>query len=111
MNETLDESKVLAAPKPFWQSRTVIGIFAMILSQVLKHWQLDVLPADIGDIVTQTLDYGGAMLAIYGRIKATAPINGTANAAEAVEIRKAVAVDPVLQRKIEGARRAANPKA
>lgn len=56
--------------KPWWQSRTIIGVFVMLLSQVLKLAKIDIVPQELTDIVSLVLDTTGAALAIYGRINA-----------------------------------------
>lgn len=61
-----------AAPlvKPWWQSKTLIGIAVMLLSQLLRHFKVDIIDAELTDILTLCLDTFGAGLAIYGRIDA-----------------------------------------
>lgn len=56
--------------KPWWQSRTIIGVAVMLLSQLLKRWHVDILDAELTEILTTGLDAVGAFLAIYGRINA-----------------------------------------
>jgi hypothetical protein len=56
--------------KPWWQSRTLIGVAVMLLSQILRRWHVDIVDAEISDILTMVLDAVGASLAIYGRINA-----------------------------------------
>ncbi len=57
-------------PKAWWQSRTIIGIAVMLISQVLKVWKVDLLDQELSDVITFLLDTVGAGLAIYGRIHA-----------------------------------------
>jgi hypothetical protein len=56
--------------KPWWQSKTIIGIAVMLLSQILKLAKVDIVPQELTDIVSLVLDTAGAALAIYGRMTA-----------------------------------------
>jgi len=56
--------------KPWWQSRTIIGIAVMVLSQILRSAKVDIVDAELTDMLTLALDTCGAALAIYGRIDA-----------------------------------------
>ena len=56
--------------KAWWQSRTIIGIVVMLLSQILKICKVDIVPQELADIVSLVMDAAGAGLAIYGRINA-----------------------------------------
>lgn len=56
--------------KPWWQSRTIIGVAVMLLSQILRAAKVDIIDAELTDILTLCLDTVGAGLAIYGRIDA-----------------------------------------
>jgi hypothetical protein len=56
--------------KPWWQSRTLIGVAVLLISQALKAANVDIVDAEVTDALTLLLDTVGASLAIYGRIKA-----------------------------------------
>ena len=56
--------------KAWWQSKTIIGIAVMVLSQALRYFKVDILDAELTDILTLALDTAGASLAIYGRVNA-----------------------------------------
>jgi hypothetical protein len=56
--------------KYWFQSRTIIGVFVMILSQVLRYFNVDIVSHEITDIVTISMDAIGAFLAVYGRMTA-----------------------------------------
>jgi hypothetical protein len=58
------------AEKAWWQSKTIIGIAVMVLSQALRHFKVDLVDAELTDILTLALDTAGAGLAIYGRVNA-----------------------------------------
>jgi uncharacterized membrane protein len=56
--------------KPWYQSRTIVGIVVMILAQVLRWFKVDILNEELTDIVTLVMEATGAGLAIYGRVNA-----------------------------------------
>ena len=65
-----------ATAKPALSSKTLIGLIAAgigALSQQLG-WSLD--DDTIGHILTLGLEFGGLLLAAYGRITARTPISG-----------------------------------
>ena len=60
--------------KPWWQSRTIIGASVVLISTVASMWGWSV---DIGvttEVVMQVAALVGAVLAIYGRVRAERPI-------------------------------------
>jgi hypothetical protein len=63
--------------KAWWQSRTIIGIFVMLLAQALKWFKVDIVNEELTDIVTITMEAIGAGLAVYGRVKARKNIRRT----------------------------------
>ena len=63
--------------KPWWQSRTIIGIVVMLLAQALKWFNVDIVNADLTDIVTIAMETAGAALAVYGRVKARKTLRRT----------------------------------
>jgi uncharacterized membrane protein len=63
--------------KAWWQSRTIIGIVVMLLAQVLKWLNVDIVNEELTDIVTLAMESIGAGLAIYGRVKARKTIRRT----------------------------------
>jgi uncharacterized membrane protein len=56
--------------KPWYQSRTIVGIVVMILAQVLRWFKVDILNEELTDIVTLVMEATGAGLAVYGRVNA-----------------------------------------
>jgi uncharacterized membrane protein len=56
--------------KPWYQSRTIVGVVVMILAQVLRWLKVDILNEELTDIVTLAMEVIGAALAIYGRVNA-----------------------------------------
>ena len=78
--------------KAWWQSRTIIGIVVMLLAQVLKWLNVDIVNEELTDIVTLAMESIGAGLAIYGRVKARKTIRRTKPGGEFnpnAEVRKA----------------------
>ena len=63
--------------KPWWQSRTIIGIVVMLLAQVLKWFHVDIINEELTDIVTIVMEATGAGLAVYGRVKARKTLRRT----------------------------------
>ena len=63
--------------KPWWQSRTIIGVIVLLLAQVLKLLKVDIVNEELTLIVTLALDTIGATLAIYGRVRARKAIRRT----------------------------------
>ena len=63
--------------KPWWQSRTIIGVIVLLLAQVLKLLKVDIVNEELTQIVTLSLDAIGGFLAIYGRVKARKAIRRT----------------------------------
>lgn len=63
--------------KPWWQSRTIIGIVVMLLAQVLKWLNVDIVNEELTDIVTIAMETAGAGLAVYGRVKARKTLRRT----------------------------------
>jgi hypothetical protein len=56
--------------KPWWQSRTIIGAFAVFLGMGLRASGIDLLNEELTAILTILLEAGGATLAVYGRVRA-----------------------------------------
>ena len=60
--------------KPWWQSRTIIGVIVLLIAQILKYLKVDIVNEELTEIVVLVMDFLGASLAIYGRVKATCSI-------------------------------------
>jgi hypothetical protein len=63
--------------KYWFQSRTIIGVFVMILSQVLRYFNVDIVNHEVTEIVIISMDAVGAFLAVYGRMNARKKIKMT----------------------------------
>lgn len=77
MREVGSDGASPSQAKPWWQSRTLIGIAVMLLSQILRRWHVDIVDAELSDILTTAMDAVGAFLAIYGRVNARKAIKLT----------------------------------
>ena len=78
--------------KPWWQSRTILGIAIMLLAQGLKFAKVDLATEEVTQIVYLAAETLGASLAIYGRVKARKAIRRTnpgGNFNPRAEVRKA----------------------
>jgi uncharacterized membrane protein len=60
--------------KPFWQSKTVIGAAVTILALAASFRQIEIDVVNTTEIVMDLIGIAGAVLAVYGRVKATKPI-------------------------------------
>jgi len=63
-----------ADPKPWWQSTTVLGSLAVVLSQAAG---LAGIPLDAGQLLeigTSLVGLAGGLVAIWGRVRAAQPI-------------------------------------
>lgn len=63
--------------KYWFQSRTIIGVIVLLLSQVLKWLNVDIVNQELTDIVMISMDAIGAFLAVYGRVNARKKIKMT----------------------------------
>lgn len=63
--------------KPWWQSRTILGIVIMVVAQVLKYLKVDLATEELTQIVYLAAETLGASLAIYGRVRARKAIRRT----------------------------------
>lgn len=63
--------------KYWFQSRTIIGVFVLLLSQVLKWLNVDIINQELTDIVVISMDAIGVFLAVFGRVKARKKIKMT----------------------------------
>jgi hypothetical protein len=57
--------------KPWWQSRTLLGVLILLLGTLANRYQLNLGDQQISDIVTQAFELIGTALTIWGRITAT----------------------------------------
>lgn len=66
----------LLDPKPWYRSKTIVGLIvaalAKLAEQVAPGWSVDT--AALTDLVLELIQYGGLVLAWYGRVVAERPI-------------------------------------
>ena len=63
-----------ADPKPWWQSRRVLGSLAVIVAQGLAFAGLQVDAGLLTEMALQAVSLVGGAVALFGRIKASQPI-------------------------------------
>ena len=66
--------------KPWYQSKTMIGLVATAVTMVLGFLKLDVSKMEVSEIITQLVAVGGLIFAAYGRAKAKTKLGGAPKA-------------------------------
>ncbi len=80
--------------KAWWQSRTILGIVTLLGVFLLERFNAGVTQDEVGNIVTLAAGLIGAVLAIFGRIKAVKKITVAGGEYNPnAEVRKAQPVD------------------
>jgi len=64
----------MGTPKPWWQSRTIIGALVVLCAQGLRLAGLEVDTGAVTDLVADGATVLGALLALWGRVRAERPI-------------------------------------
>lgn len=64
-----------ARPKPWYLSRTLIGLMVMLASQAAKASGVEIQTEALTDAIVTGLDLLGAALVWWGRVAATRPIS------------------------------------
>lgn len=64
-----------ARPKPWYRSRTLIGLAVLLASQAAKGAGLEIESEALTDAIVTGLDLLGAALVWWGRVAATRPIS------------------------------------
>lgn len=108
------QAKTLQAPVAWWANKTILAALIGPAVVLLALFTKIDLRNNVDTIINGIMALGvlvGAVTTIIAKFKDHAPIAGTQKAAETIEIRKAIAVDPEFQAKVVAAREAANPKA
>lgn len=79
----------LSGSKPLWQSTTFIGVIIMVLAQVAAIFGYQVSPDDItaitgnaDQLVAGLVTAIGAIVAIWGRVRATKRIGGNSGTSQ-----------------------------
>jgi len=71
------ETPVPLAPKPWWTSRSIWGLLATILAGIAGRSGYVVDAEGLTNVLLQVVEVGGLLLAFYGTVKRTAPVDGT----------------------------------
>lgn len=62
--------------KGFLQSKTILGVLVALAGSFLGRYGVDICGADAQAAATDVLTLAGGVLAVYGRIRADAPLAG-----------------------------------
>ena len=65
------------AAKPWWASRTILGLLATILAMIAGHFGWEVNDDDLLGVLTQMVEVGGLVLAFWGTVRRASPIDQT----------------------------------
>jgi len=60
--------------KPAWQSRTVIGVFIMMVASIASEFGVEINQSEVLNIVYTAVELIGAGIALYGRAVASQPV-------------------------------------
>ena len=63
-----------ADPKPWWQSTTILGSAAVVVSQVAGLAGVEIDDAVALQVITSLAGLAGGLVAIWGRVRAVQPI-------------------------------------
>ena len=66
------------AVKPWWQSRAVLGLLATILVGLARRYGIEMDQGGLTDAMLNILESAGVVLAFWGTIKRTAPLDSSA---------------------------------
>ena len=65
------------AAKPWWASRTILGLLATILAMIAGRFGWEVNDDDLLGVLTKMVEVGGLVLAFWGTVARRAPIDPT----------------------------------
>ena len=65
------------APKPWWTSRTILGLLATILALVAGRFGWEVNDGDLVGVLTQMVEVAGLLVAFWGTVRRAGPIDRT----------------------------------
>lgn len=65
------------APKPWWTSRTLLGLLATVLAMVARRCGWEVNDGDLLGVLTQVVEVAGLVLAFWGTVRRAGPIDQT----------------------------------
>lgn len=61
--------------KPWWQSRAILGLLASLLAMIAGRMGWGIDEGQITDVLLKATELGGLVLAAYGTLRRTAPID------------------------------------
>ena len=65
------------AAKPWWASRTMLGLLAAVLALVAGRFGWEVSDGDLVGVLTQVVEVGGLLVAFWGTVRRAGPIDQT----------------------------------
>lgn len=66
-----------AAAKPWWTSRTILGLAASGIALIVSRWGWQVDDAHLTQLLTEVVQFGGLVLAFWGTVRRAGPIDQT----------------------------------
>ena len=60
--------------KKWYESTTLIGLIMLVINYLLVKYDIDVAPEEVQSTVELVLQWVGALMVFYGRIRASKPI-------------------------------------
>lgn len=70
-----DEAPTQVQPKPFWQSKTFLGLIVALLAPLITRLGLPLGDAETQELIEHAVSIGGILFAAYGRAKAKQPVS------------------------------------
>ena len=65
------------APKPWWTSRTILGLAASGIALLVSRWGWQVDDEHLTQLLTEAVQFGGLVLAFWGTVRRAGPIDQT----------------------------------
>ena len=65
------------APKPWWTSRTILGLAASGMALIVSRWGWQVDDEHLTQLLTEAVQFGGLVLAFWGTVRRAGPIDPT----------------------------------
>lgn len=78
INDTPSVPNITPPPaKPWWASRTVLGLLASLLATIARRWGWEVDHESLTSVLLQGVEVAGLALAAWGTVRRSAPIDPT----------------------------------
>ena len=65
------------AAKPWWSSRTLLGLVASAMALIVSRWGWQVDGEHLTQLLTEAVQFGGLVLAFWGTVRRAGPIDRT----------------------------------